>query len=594
MLVQTETEFRHSIELLREVKGPIAVDTETTPIYPGHIPDLAGVSVFARSQAVGIGFYFPFNHKPLAEGFGEPKNLPIEYLSHLFETIKYHCLLFHNAKFDIGVLDKQGINIFDQEFYCTMVMAAMLNENGNWKSDSSLVDVARQYKLQFDQQDKIKQFSKKVDGDFSRIPVEIIAPYAVEDVRLTYDLFPLLKRDLAEQEMIKLVSREMTFLRTLYRMERRGTPIDLDACAKHAVAAKLRLKEIRAELGFDPAKRNELARQLFLEPPRGLGLPVAARSKLGNSDFPTGVPSAKREFVEPYDHLPTVASVLEYRGHAKAVSTWFDGFPKMVGPDGRLHPNYRQAGTRTGRLSCAHPNLQQIPRTSEEEREEGVSKALVKELFQTIKGHHLVEFDYSQMELRLASSYAGDPDLLDVFRNNGDMHQLTADKVGISRHDGKTLNFAIQYGAGAEKIANMLGIEPEAARLMIKAYWDGYPGLQKAKMEAAFLADTRGWVRYWTGKRRHFVNGESTHKAFNSIIQGGSGEIVKNSMIKLEIDVPEIQMCNQVHDSIWMYIPVNGFEDICKRVVEVMEWPGDHFQVPFPVDMKVMAYAESS
>jgi DNA polymerase-1 len=275
--------------------------------------------------------------------------------------------------------------------------------------------------------------------------------------------------------------------------------------------------------------------------------------------------------------------ILEYRGYQKTVSSNYKPYLELLSPDGRLRPNYKMHGTVTGRLSCEKPNLQQIPRVSEKPWNGRLKQAFIAE-----PGFTLWEADYSQLELRLAAAYARETELLEIFNSGRDVFTEMARDLNMARHDVKTLTYTIQYGGGITRIKNVFGVSVEKAAEIKDDYFERYPGFRKMSQQASSVCRRQGFIRLWSGRRRHFADPQNeAHKAFNSVIQGGAAEIVKHTMLRLSetVDSDDCRMLLQVHDSVVFEIR-NGMEDAyLPKIKEVMEAVEPDFGVHFAVDV---------
>jgi DNA polymerase-1 len=260
----------------------------------------------------------------------------------------------------------------------------------------------------------------------------------------------------------------------------------------------------------------------------------------------------------------------------KLTTSYYNSYKELCEGYGRLHPSFKQHGTVTGRLSCADPNMQQIPRDSP-----------IKKLFLPEPGKQLWEIDFRNIEMRLAAVYSKEPALLEIFRTEGDAHQLTADLLGISRQFAKVINFLIIYGGGKEALSYQLGIAPNKAARILDDYNNAYPRLYGARIAASNACISHGgWIRMWSGRRRHFTSAYEYHKAFNSIIQGGAFEIVKRAMLNLYA----FDIRNQVHDSVWLMINEDNAEYEVKEAEHLMSsWTEETFNLPFTVESKRLA-----
>ena len=256
---------------------------------------------------------------------------------------------------------------------------------------------------------------------------------------------------------------------------------------------------------------------------------------------------------------------------------------ELISPDGRLRPNYKIHGTVTGRMSCEKPNLQQIPRASDKEWNGELKQAFIPKY-----GYSLYEADYSQLELRLAAAYAKEEGLLQAFAEGRDVFTEMSNQLGMARHDAKTMTYTIQYGGGINRLSQVFKISSERAGELRSNFYQTYPGF-RAKTEAASRkAKSVGVLKYWSGRKRHFVDREAeAHKAFNSVIQGGAAEIMKHTMIRLfeEVDNNDCQMLLQVHDSIIFEIRTELLSTYVPLIKSVMEAVIPDFGVIFTCEI---------
>lgn len=586
MLIQTRDQFVHAKTVLLDSEIT-AVDTETAG-FSGPIIGISTHCEIVGRDGMEVSFYFPFRHEHDYNLFKNVENLPVEWLKELkgvFER-KDAKWIFHNFKFDLQKFWREGID-FPGEVVDTMLMSWMIDEN----TPNDLKGLGKRF-VSDDakhEQDHITSLTKTL-GAWEAVPPDVMGAYAEKDAQLTYRLFFIFQPMLQKQEMAELLPTEIQFARLLAEMEYRGIRIDTERAKQLAYETQCWIQSTQETLGFDPAKRKELARRLFAAPPQGRGLKPRGitKSKLASpitlSDGTTvsKIPLMDRAALETYDD-PLAATTLEYRSRSKALSTWFLGFLEKADTEGRLHTTFKQHGTKTTRLSSSNPNVQQIPRTTDEERELGISKSQVKTLFLPEDDCELWEFDYSQCEFRLAGCYSQETAIIEGYKSGTDFHQLTADLLGIDRQDAKTVNFAILYGAGARKLAQQLGVSEAEGLQVLSEFRATYPRLTDVAKQAEKAA-RRGWVRYWDGRKRHFQYSSEYHKAFNSVIQGGAARIVIQTMLRLREAgyLPHLQ----VHDSLWFSIPVGEVEEQSKAIREIMEWPSENFPIEFPVDAK--------
>lgn len=373
-------------------------------------------------------------------------------------------------------------------------------------------------------------------------------------------------------------------------IKERGIKIDTEFSRKMAIEGTKILNQIRSELGWNPGSPQQLGHYLIDE----LGLPVIKRT-------PNGAPSFDREALEEYElHLDatgdtTAQKVLTYRGWQKTVSSNFQAYLDLMDENHILHPNYKVHGTRTCRLSCEKPNLQQIPRESVKPWNGNVKKAFIpreEHLFldlwkkdslrRRIHGRtRLRTFDFKQVEFRLAAAYAKEKELLEVFNSGADIFTEMSLRLHRPRHQIKTFVYATLYGAGKSKISLILKVPKSEADELYDEYHGTWPGFKRISEKATQLATNDGYIEYWSGRRRHLSKREA-HKAFNSIIQGGAFEIIKRRMLALR-DQPIVL---QVHDSITVEDDDNCDINYITSVLEDVPQAKD-FGVKFEVDMVV-------
>lgn len=596
----------------------IVCDTETTKTSVWTDRYMIGVGFYCGikgREPHTIGFYLPFRHDHDPALFDSVSNLPIEWIRELAPVLEREDVawIFHNAAFDLNILQNEKLEV-PGEIRDTQVIAHLLDENHfSYELDS----LARIYLGERKLNPSLKILEKNLDG-WDKIPPDAMGRYCEVDCELTYDLHNYLWPKLVEdEELYQLWTDDLgsrTYVKTLASTMRPGVVLDVKEAERLSHESLERMHVIRQSLGFDPAKASQIAHTLHgsLES-GGLGItPVTlskykpALGKRGTAEFPNGLPSTDSDHLEYYAlknpaARSIVEQVLEFRRLQKAESTWYTGFRALVGPDRRLHPGLKQHGTVTGRLSSSKPNMQQIPRN--------VEKTPVKKLFLAPAGYELWEFDYSQLELRLATVYAGQENMKDAYREGADVHHITAEGLGLfsqsnldydtARYVGKTSNFLLIYLGSGERLQATLWTE---GRLLLpisdceewkENFHSLYPNFSATARQATYAATTKGFVRMWNGRRRRFPDRSGAGSAFNSLIQGGAGQIVMTSMNMIAAEKFEkIQMVNQVHDSIWFYIKKSVSEPARERIAELMEWPTKEFGIPFPVEGKCLAVGE--
>lgn len=346
--------------------------------------------------------------------------------------------------------------------------------------------------------------------------------------------------------MNNLWDREQRFIRdVIIPIESRGVLIDTDMCRRYLAIGEGTMNRIRSEINLNPGSTKDLHTLLIDQ----MNLPVFKRT-------PKGKPSFDKEAMEDYDlllsHLgnPLARQVLTYRGWQKSCSSFYRPYLNKLGKDGRLRPHFKVHGTKTSRMSAEDPNTQQIPKgnTGYEWNEH------IKECFLAPNEFVLLNVDYSQVEFRTAAAYAKEEVLLDAF-NDPTRDVFTEMSVALNRprNQCKTFTYATLYGAQTKKIGEVMGLKPHDAEKFGNDWRNRYSRIMDLADQVNSLARSRGYIKLWTGRRRHFPDPRESRKAFNSLIQGGGAEIVKSAMIRVMDRVDRkgyYQMLLQVHDSI--------------------------------------------
>jgi DNA polymerase I len=371
---------------------------------------------------------------------------------------------------------------------------------------------------------------------------------------------------------------ESDFIRLMARIKQRGIKIDTAFSRAKVIEGTRILNQIRGELGWNPGSSQQVGKYLVEE----LGLPVLKRSeKTGQPSFDKAAMEEYESYLEPLQN-ETAKKVLTYRGWQKTVSSNYQAYLDLMDDDQILHPNYKVHGTRTARLSCEKPNLQQIPRYDPYNPNPKPWNGDVKKAF-IVRNDGLFHysFDFKQVEFRLAAAYAKEKRLLEIFNSGADIFTEMAAELSRPRPQIKTFVYSTLYGAGKAKVALVLGMPREESDALYEEYHGRWPGFKRITEKATQLATNDGYIEYWTGRRRH-LNKQEARKAFNAVIQGGAFEIVKRRMLALK-DEPIIL---QVHDSITCEADNSYDIDRIKKVLEDVP-EAETLGVKFAVDLEI-------
>ena len=559
---------------LMEMADIVTVDTEGVGI-------MLGLSV--AFDGIPDGFYFPVNHAT--------DNITPEQLQRVYEILASRsALVFHNAVHDLRVLTRAGLN-YRGKFYDTMLMAHWINEE---RMDYSLDKISQVYGGKPKAMPDTMKFIIEVEG-WNAVPASLMESYAGNDAFITHQLFRKLLPEFEAQGFSgSLWDLEQEFIRDVMGpMMDLGIKIDTAFCVREYMKGIAIMKECEKELGFNPNSPKQLKEFLIDE----LKLPVLKHTKsceLCKKRFPvakhSGPPSFDKDAMQEYDEMlegrqdPRAKTILRYRGWMKTTSSNYKPYMELIDEQGILHPGYKLHGTKTGRLSCANPNLQQIPKSSDKEWNGNLKRAFIPR-----EGYNLWEVDYSQLQYRMTCAYAEQEDLIEVFNDpTRDVFTEQANDMVWERQNVKTLVYLILFGGGANRASVAFGVGIEKGKELVEEFHSRYPRIRKIANDAQKVAGKLKYVRYWTGRRRHFFpNGAPTYRAFNAVIQGGEAEIMKRAMIYLQREVCDenCRMILQIHDAIAFEIRTGMEDHYLPRIIEVMERAPKDFCKAIGVDI---------
>lgn len=412
---------------------------------------------------------------------------------------------------------------------------------------------------------------------------ETIARHLAEDGDVLFELMPVLLQKLRDDDLVDLYeSVELPLTDVLRRAETRGVRLDTHYLAELSREMQSQIdgltKKIFALAGqqFNINSPKQLGTVLFEK----LGLPVVKRTKSG--------PSTDHEVLETLAEEHAIAELLlEYRQTTKLKSTYVDALPELVHPEtGRVHTNFNQTVTATGRLSSVNPNLQNIPvRTPEGRR---IRKAFVP----GEEGWVMMTADYSQIELRVLAHISEDETLIEAFRRGEDIHTRTAAEVfeldpeavtPTQREAAKAINFGIVYGISSFGLARGTGLSRQDAQRYIDEYFDRYPGVKRYIDATIALGREQGYVTTLLKRRRYLPELRSRNwarrsfaerTAMNTPIQGSAADIIKLAMIAADENLRaaglQARLLLQVHDELVLELPAAEVGDAARIVRDSM------------------------
>lgn len=396
------------------------------------------------------------------------------------------------------------------------------------------------------------------------------------------DLCNILEKKIEQCNQNKLLNEiEIPLSNVLARMENIGFAVDKQGIEDFGKMLKENIENLKSEI------YNSVGREFNINSPKQLGvalfedlaLPCKKKTKSGYSTSADVLESLKNQH-------PVVSMVLQYRTLSKLNSTYCEGLLKVIGDDGRIHSSFNQTETRTGRISSTEPNLQNIPVRTELGRE-------MRKFFTAREGWVLVDADYSQIELRVLADISGDKNMIDAFKNNQDIHAITASQVfnmpldfvtGEMRSRAKAVNFGIVYGIGAYSLAKDIGVTNKEAKNYIESYLKHYSGIDKYMHDVVEKAKDTGYVETVFGRRRYLPELSASNgmtRAFgervarNAPIQGTAADIIKIAMIKVDKRLTEenleARLVLQVHDELIVECPSHESMRVAMILQEEME-----------------------
>ena len=582
-----------------DAKKPIAIDTETTSLNP------------FKAELVGLGFcfgeslkdivYIPIGHKNKEDDLieiNQINQLKIEEVIFALQdwfSSNENPKTLQNAKYDRLILLRHGIilnGVVIDTLLADYICDATLKH--------SLDEIAyREFGF------KPKSFSDvvKKGEDFSYVDIKSASMYCGMDVYLTRKLAIIYINRLKETS-IKLINLlkevEQPLEQVLAEIESTGIIIDTPYLKDLSLELTKKLNTIEKEVyniagnEFNLSSPKQLGELLFEK--LDLDRKKSRKTKTGWS-----TDAAVLEKLES-DH-PIVKMIIEHRTISKLLNTYVDALPKLIEKEtGRVHTDFNQAVTATGRLSSSNPNLQNIPVRTEFSRR-------IRKAFLPQKDWKLLSADYSQIELRILTHLSGEEVLKNAYLKNEDVHSLTAkilfEKDAIDadeRRIGKTINFGVIYGMGAQRFARSTGVSLIEAKYFLSKFKERYPAVFKFLEYQERLALSQGFVETLLGRRRYFhfnknglgrllgtppneidlttarragMEAQQLRAAANAPIQGSSADIIKVAMIKLHSSLKQTGLAAkillQVHDELVLEVNPKDLEETKLLVQNTME-----------------------
>ncbi len=589
ILIDTQEKFDSFIS---DIGSIFAFDTETNSLNTQTLK-IVGMSF---SNGGDKAYYLPLGHKTLEAqlNINDIKSA----LKRLF--MDAHTLIGHNLVFDMQVLIRGGIYPEETNWFDTMVAQHLVDENDR----KGLKYLAKKY-FNVDM-----ETFEQVSGSktLEHIPPSRVKSYACDDAIYTWKLFEILNERINELDLFNLFRNiEMPFLRCIIDMEQNGVLVDQEYLRglNHRVTKKI--EEMRQEIirhlpkrykqeslltgtfstTFNLSSPKQLRELLYTE----LKLPIIERSEKTGAPS-TGMPALK----QIKNNHPILIPLIKYKEYQKLKTAFIESLPGHIEKDGRVHCNFLNTGTVTGRLSSSNPNLQQLPNNDE---------INIRSCFIAGQGRKLLTLDFKNEEVRLTAFLSHDENMIDGFEKGMDVHFLVANKIfnlnltdeeltdgtevyklakekyKKQRYKAKTTVFSILYGAGKHNVSGRLGISLNEASELIDNYFNLFPKVKGIIDATHKEVEKNDCVRNYYGRYRHFVKDNFFHgnnafrQSFNFRVQGFASDILRVAMVNikkfLKENNDEAKLLFTVHDELTLEVPEDRAQFYFDNVKRIME-----------------------
>jgi DNA polymerase-1 len=501
----------------------------------------------------------------------------------------------HNLKYDMTVLKGHGVDIQGPVFD-TMLVHSMIEPDMKHGLDFLAAQLLGYQPI------SIKTLiGEPPQREMSDVPLDQLYPYACEDADVGWQLATSLRSRVAEREAEQVCYEvECPLIRVLVDMEHEGIRVDADALRRYSLQLAEEISQLRTRI-FAAA-----GQEFNIDSPKQLGGVLYDNLRLEDNPKKTATgqhSTREAELVRLAGRHPIVRDVLEYRNAVKLKSVYVDQLPDAVDPrTGRIHTNYSQSWTATGRIQSNNPNLQTIPVRKERGRE--IRAAFVPR----DENYLLLSADYSQIELRIMAALSGDAAMLDAFHSGTDIHAATAARVykvdleevtRQMRDTAKAVNFGIIYGISAFGLQQRLNMPRQEAAALIESYFATYPGVRLYIDQTIAFARKHGYVKTLTGRRRYLrdinsrnltIRNTAERLAMNSPLQGTAADMLKLAMVKVHGFLTQggyrTKMLLTVHDEIVFDLYQTEQDRVTPGIREAMQ-TALSLEVPIVVEIGV-------
>ena len=589
-LIQNLNEIDEWITEAEEI-GEIAVDTETDSLDP-HQANLVGISL---STKIGKACYIPVGHK--SKRCLNKKDV-LKKIKPLLEdpSIKK---IGQNIKFDFIIFYMNGIILNSMED--TMLMSYVLDAGKNRHNMDTLSEIHLNHKPI-----KFKELvgTGKKEINFSEVEIDKAKDYAAEDADVTYRLYKKFYKSLKSEKLNNIYEIfEKPLIKILAFMEIEGIKVDNKFLNTLSLKFEKKIEKIQKEI-FKISKK-----EFNIASPKQLGeiiyndLKIAGLKKTKKGSFATSASVLEDLAFKGHEFAKLV---LDWRQLSKLKNTYSDSLPEHLNPNTkRVHTSFLLAATTTGRLASSDPNLQNIPIKTEDGRD--IRKAFIAE-----KDNVLISADYNQIEMRILADLADVKELKKAFKNNEDIHSLTASQIfnidikkvdKDQRRKAKAINFGIIYGISQYGLAKQINVSNYEAEEFLNAYFAKFPEIKIYMDNTIKFCRKSGYVNNIFGRRSHFnsindknfnVRNFQERAAINAPIQGSASEIMRLAMIRIDKKLEEeksikSKMLLQIHDELIFEVKKDEIKKMMKiikdEMISVANSDYHSFSIPLTVDI---------
>ena len=555
----------------------LSLDTETTGLLPFH-----GDKVFAITWSNGIDSWY----LEIPEG----RSILPPFLEKMLSDPNRIWYL-HNAKFDMHFLRKHFGVVIEGTVIDTMVLARLeFNDHLSYSLDACASRIGLQKSDEVEKyitENKLWEWvtipGKKVrkkNKFFQKVPKEIMVKYACLDAEVTFKLAEHLLKRIREidsllpdaPKLMDVAKQEFEVTHIVAWMEAGGTKIDPDYSDMAFEFYQEESREADNEFEKLTGEKYKSSPKLFAK------IFESEKDKWAYTE--KGNPSFDSDAIKKFEN-PAAKQILTLRD-AKSRADFFAGFNFFADEFDFIHPTFNQAGTATGRFSSSEPNFQNL---SNDEESEEVALPVRNAIIPPDSQYCIVSLDYDQQEYRMMLDYAGEDTLIEQVKAGVDVHQATADMMGVSRKYAKTLNFMLLYGGGVGKLADALNISGYEATKLRDLYFSRLPKVQKFISTVIHTAKLRGYVYNWMG-RRYFCEPNFAYKMPNRIIQGGGADVMKKALVGVYnlLENKHSYIFLTVHDELDIYIHRSELA-LVPQIKKIMEDAYPYKKLPLTVSV---------